>query len=54
MVFLIAAAANVIAAILAIVVLKPWRRAVVARANHQSPDAVKQAASATPNAAVIA
>ena len=53
-VFLIAAAANVIAAILAIVVLKPWRQTVVARANHQSPDAVKQAASATPDAAVIA
>ena len=52
-VFLIAAA-NVIAAILAIVVLKPWRQAVVARANHQSPDAVEQAASATPDAAVIA
>ena len=53
-VFLIAAAANVIAAILAIVVLKPWRRAVVARANHQSHDVVKQAAPATPDAAVIA
>lgn len=57
MVFLIAASANILAAFLAIAVLKPWRKAVVAKANLLSPDVAKEAvlvAPATPDAVVIA
>ena len=43
MVFILAAAANIAAALLAIAVLKPWRRKVVA-ANQAMPDAIPAAA----------
>jgi OFA family oxalate/formate antiporter-like MFS transporter len=36
-VFLIAAGANILASLLAVVVLKPWRRTVVAKASASHP-----------------
>jgi OFA family oxalate/formate antiporter-like MFS transporter len=49
-VFLIAAAANLLAAVLALGVLKPWRRRVVARSNQQPEPAEAASGPALPEA----
>ncbi len=51
-VFLIAAGANIVAAILAIAVLKPWRRVVVDRASLEA-NKLKNPASALPSESFI-
>jgi OFA family oxalate/formate antiporter-like MFS transporter len=47
-VFLIAAAANILASLLAIAVLKPWRRRVVAQAGAQAGPAIANRAAPAP------